>query len=136
VLATHTRILRLGGAAGPDYKFNFDVDRKEKMEPESTSSIAQVPSAVSNDTRRSWSIESAIQWGVRSGLDGQRLAELQEFATLIKTVELSASDLTGGTTLDSGSFGVIEKSTFNGVTVAVKRFIKVFHDFSVAMTER
>ncbi len=81
-----------------------------------------------NDTRRLWSVESAIQWGVRSGfkLDSQRLAELQEFVTLIKTVELSASDLTGGTTLDSGSFGVIEKSTLNGLPVAVKRFIKVF----------
>ena len=68
----------------------------------------------------------AIQWGVRNGQDGQRLTELQEFTTLIKTVELSSSDLKGGTTLDSGSFGVIEKSTLNGLTVAVKRFIKVF----------
>ncbi len=98
----------------------------EKMELESTSSsVEQDPSAVSKDTRRLWSVESAMKWGGRNGLDGQRLAELQEFATLIKTVELSASDLIGGTTLDSGSFGVIEKSTLNGVTMAVKRFIKV-----------
>ena len=93
------------------------------------------PLAESHDTRRLWSVDSAIQWGVRSGLDGQRLAELQEFSTLIKTVELSASDLVGGTTLDSGCFGVIEKSTLNGVTVAVKRFIKVHSekDFAAAM---
>ena len=77
------------------------------------------------DTRKFWTIESAVQWGSRNGLDSQRLSELHEFSSLIKTVELSSSDIKGGVTLDSGSFGTIEKCTLNGTTVAVKRFTKV-----------
>lgn len=81
------------------------------------------------ETRKHWTVESAIQWGGRNGLDGQRLTELHEFASLIKTVEISSSDLKGAVTLDSGSFGTIEKSSLNGTTVAVKRFIKAYDDY-------
>jgi hypothetical protein len=79
------------------------------------------------DTRSLWSIESAVQWGKRNGLDGQ-LSELQEFASIIKSVEISGSDLEGRAELDSGSFGTIDRSSLRGTPVAVKRFIKV--DFS------
>ena len=98
------------------------------MESASTAPTS-TPQESGTDSRKLWTVETAVQWGGRNGLDAQRLSELHEFATLIKTVEISSSDLKGAVTLDSGSFGTIEKSELNGTTVAVKRFIKVQQNY-------
>ena len=72
-----------------------------------------------------WTVQQAVSWGIRNGMDTQQLHELSEFATLVKSVELPSDLLRGGTVLDNGSFGTIVKTTFEGAPVAVKCFLQV-----------